>query len=150
MQAGRSSLGHRCPSGSIPCGGADAQVPGHGVPGDRRSAGMFGCGPEVALISGLRNPARTPCASGWRGSPIFGTGELKSPALHFGGSVISLARMDHDILAALHAQLNRVEQAVRNQWLGAVGDVVLVPQLVGDILERLLQFLHLEWKKREI
>src|ERR1035438_10824966 len=37
-----------------------------------------------------------------------------------------------------------MEQSVRLQRFGPVGDVVLVAQLVGDVFERLLQVFHLE------
>src|SRR5215831_15741751 len=53
-------------------------------------------------------------------------------------SVIAFANMHHQVPPALHPNLYRMEQAVGLQRFGLVGKVVLMPQFVGDILERLL------------
>ena len=73
-------------------------------------------------------------------------GQMDGPLLL--RSVIAAPRVDHQVLPILDAQVDRVKQAVGHQWLRAVRDVVLVAQFVGDVLERLLQVLHLEWEER--
>src|SRR5664280_2556272 len=60
------------------------------------------------------------------------------------GSVIAPPDIHQDVLAFPHPQVDYVEQTVGLQWLGPVGDVVLMAQFVGDVLERLVQVLHLE------
>src|SRR4051812_25184397 len=84
--------------------------------------------------------------SGWCRTIPYQSGD--SVRLFPGGSVITLAGVDDDILAAFDPQVYRVEQAIGHQRLRPVRDVVLMPQLIGDVLERLLQFLHFERKKR--
>src|ERR1035438_944588 len=64
-------------------------------------------------------------------------------ALHL-ERIIALANMHYQILSVLHPQIDWMEQSVRLQRFGPVGDVVLVAQLVGDVFERLLQIFHLE------
>src|ERR1035438_8423678 len=91
---------------------------------------------------------------GWRDYPFsFHDGEELGPARAVSllrlqlRRVIPLAAAHHQILAALHLQIHGVIQAVGLQRLGAVEDVVLMPQLVGDVLERLLQVFHLKWEE---
>src|ERR1017187_3715244 len=64
------------------------------------------------------------------------------------GRVIPLARADHKVLAVLHVDRDGLVAAVGFHVLGTVIDVVLVPQLVGDVFEGLREVLHLEGEER--
>src|SRR5262245_47654541 len=77
----------------------------------------------------------------------FFTTSTQSLRLFPGRRVIPLPGMNDDVLAPLHPQVNGVEESVSHQRLGPVRDVVLMTQLVGDVLERLLEFFHLERKE---
>src|SRR5579863_7674050 len=52
--------------------------------------------------------------------------------------VVTFARPHDHVLVSLDADIHRMIQAIHFQRLGTVEDVVLVPQLVGDVLERLI------------
>src|SRR5580704_12550997 len=61
--------------------------------------------------------------------------------------VVTLAGAHDHVLVTLHADFHRVIEPVGLQRLGAIEDVVLVPQLVGDVLEGLIQVRCLERKE---
>ena len=58
--------------------------------------------------------------------------------------VVTLARANYQVFPAIHLHADRMIEPVRLERLGAVEDIVLAPQLIGDVLERLRQVLHLE------
>src|SRR5258708_39406268 len=63
--------------------------------------------------------------------------------------VIPVPGPNHQVLAALYANIHGVIQAVGLERLGAIEQVVLVAQLICDVLKRLPQVLRLERKKRK-
>src|SRR5260370_17156180 len=58
----------------------------------------------------------------------------RGPALHF-RSVIAFADMNDEILPAFHPDFDGLQEAIGFEGLGLVGDVVLMAQFVGDVLE---------------
>src|SRR5690348_6049198 len=66
-----------------------------------------------------------------------------SADLHFGG-VIAFAGAHDEVFAAFYPQVHRVVQAVGLQGFRPVEDVVLMAQLVGDVLKRLIEIFHFE------
>ena len=58
-----------------------------------------------------------------------------------------MAGSNHQILAVLYSDVDRVVQAVRSERLWAIEDVILMPQLVRNVFERLSQILRLERKE---
>ena len=78
-------------------------------------------------------------------------GLVKAGLLPQGGiqrRVVTALRADHQILASFQLDLDRVIQSVGLHRLRAVQHVVLMPQLIGDVLERLRQIRRLEREER--
>src|ERR1700733_9844617 len=70
-----------------------------------------------------------------------------SIVLEFRG-VVSFAGAHDQLFVPLHANLHRMIETVGPYRLGAIKDVVLVPQLVGDVFKVLVQVARLERKER--
>src|SRR6185437_5752114 len=63
-------------------------------------------------------------------------------------SVVSFAGAYNKVLALANANRHGMPPAISPQRLRAIKQVVLMAQLIGDIFERLLEVLGLEWKER--
>src|SRR5690348_101411 len=75
--------------------------------------------------------------------PASAAANRSASALHF-GSVIALADMNDEIFPVLDLELDGMEEAIGLHRFEPVGNVVLMAQFVGDVLEGLLEIFHFE------